>query len=257
MAKNYKSISKNAQRDSQILAFLEENGHATVNELCKNLYVSEATMRRALSNLARKGLINRTHGGAELLKTFSHAGPFSSRILLNAAAKRDIARKAATLVPDGSLVILDQSSTCYHLAEALMDKRDLTVVTNNLEIAQLLSSTNFEVRVSGGQLCNASRICMVGEDAQQLFLNICADFAFFSSRSLSKDGIISDCNRDEVNVRIAMFKHAKYKVFLCDSSKFSSTSGYIQSHLQDVDILISEDNTAATLAHRFPSLKCL
>ena len=70
-----RKISKNAQRDSQILAILEENGTCTVHELCDKLYLSEATMRRSLSELARKGLINRTHGGAELLKTFSSASP--------------------------------------------------------------------------------------------------------------------------------------------------------------------------------------
>ena len=257
MANQVKEVSRDAKRDSQILSILEENGHTSVHDLCQKLYLSEATMRRALSSLARKGLIHRTHGGAELLKTFSPAGPFSSRILLNSSAKRDIARKAASLVPDGSIIFLDQSSTAFHLADALTEKKDLTVITNNLEIAQLLATTNFHVHVSGGHLCSSSRVCLAGEDAHQIFLNICADFVFFSTRSLSEDGIISDCSRDEVNVRNAMLKHAKRRVFLCDSSKFTSTAGYIQCSLRDVDMLISEENAAAAFAERFPNVECL
>lgn len=257
MAKTATDNTKSVQRDQQVLAILEENGLTSVHELCEKLYLSEATVRRCLSSLARKGLIHRTHGGAELLKTFTNAGPFSSRIHQNAAAKRSIAQKAAGLVPNGSIVFLDQSSTCLHLAEALKDKQDLTVVTNNIAIASLLSTTNFEVHLSGGYLCDKARVCLVGADSHQIFLNICADFVFFSTHSLSSDGIATDCNREEINVRNAMLKNAKCKVLLCDSSKFNSTAGFIQCALQDLDMLISEEHTAEAYAHRFPGMKCL
>lgn len=257
MATKTKEISKNTQRDSQILAILEANGTCSVHELCEKLYLSEATMRRALSTLARKGLINRTHGGAELIKTYNRASPFNNRVMLNAAAKRDIARKAADMVPDGSIVSLDQSSTCYHLAEALMKKKDLTVVTNNLAIAMLLTQSSFRVHVSGGKLHNSNRLCLAGEDAHGIFEEICVDFAFFSTFSVSSDGIVSDVSRDAINIRNAMLKYAKCKVFLCDSSKFNSTAGYIQCTLRDLDMLISEENTSSVFADRFPKLKLL
>lgn len=257
MATKTKENSKNTQRDSQILAILEENGTCSVHELCEKLYLSEATMRRSLSSLARKGLINRTHGGAELPKIYHRTSPFRNRVILNAAAKRDIARKAAAMVPNGSIVFLDQSSTCYHLAEALMEKKELTVVTNNLEIALLLTQTKFRVQISGGTLHMDNRLCLAGEDAHRIFEEICADFVFFSTFSLSSDGIISDVSRDAINIRKSMFKYAKRKVFLCDSSKFKSTSGYIQCTLRDVDTLISEENTSSVFADRFPGLELL
>ena len=257
MTKQIRSAPKNTQRDMQILEILEQNGPTSVHELCKRLYLSEATMRRSLSDLARRGLINRTHGGAELLKTYTRAGPFSNRMILNAAAKRDIARKAASIVPPGSIVFLDHSSTCYHLAEALMEKRDLTVVTNNLEIALLLSQTKFHVHISGGRMHQSTRMSLVGEDAHGIFEEMYADFVFFSTFSLSSDGIVSDVGRDGVNIRKAMFKHAKQKVFLCDSSKFNKTAGYIQCTLGDVDMLISEEDKSSVFADRFPGLKLL
>lgn len=257
MAKQVNATPKTTQRDSQILEILEQNGPTSVHELCKKLYLSEATVRRSLSELANKGLINRTHGGAELRKTLNRASSFNNRVILNAAAKRDIARKAASIVPAGSIVFLDQSSSCYHLAEALMKKRGMTVVTNNLEIALLLSQTNFRIYLSGGMLNMDNRLCLTGEDAHSIFEEICADFVFFSTFSLSSDGIVSDVGRDGVNIRKTMFKHAKCKVFLCDSSKFDRTAGYIQCTLGDLDMLISEEDKSSVFAGRFPGLKLL
>lgn len=257
MATKTKEISKNIQRESLILSILEENGTCSVHELCEKLYLSEATMRRSLSSLARRGLINRIHGGAELPKIYHRAGPFRNRVVLNAAAKRDIAHKAAAMIPNHSIVSLDQSSTCYHLAEALMEKKGLTVVTNNLEIALLLTQTKFRVLVSGGTMHMDNRLCLAGEDANRIFEEICADYAFFSTFSLSSDGIVTDVSRDAINVRNAMLKYAKCKVFLCDSSKFDSTAGYIQCTLRDLDVLISEEDTSSVFADRFPGLMLL
>ena len=248
---------KERTRDQQVLDILKENGHTTVHTLCRTLYLSEATVRRCLADLERRGLIQRTHGGAALPDNYTHAGPFRSRITQNASAKRQIAEKAAALVPGGSIVFLDQSSTSYYLAEKLKEKSALTVVTNSIEIAACLAQTDFQVLVSGGQLCADARMCLVGADAHRTFQQINADFVFFSTRSLSADGVISDCNRDEINVRSAMLQNAACRVFLCDSSKFGTSSGYVQCTLADIDMLISEGNNARQYAERYQQLKML
>lgn len=246
-----------AQRDRELMDILRERGNTSVQDLSKLLYASEATIRRILSDLESKGLIRRTHGGAELFENFTHVASFRSRIRLNASAKREIAQKAAALVFDGSIVFLDQSSTAYYLAEELMKKSGLIVVTNNIEIAVLLSQTSFEVFVSGGHLCGETRTCLVGDDSHRIFHEINADFAFFSARSLSEDGMISDCNRDEIFVRNAMLKNTKCSVFLCDSSKYGSTSGFRQCSLSDLDVLISEGCHSGQFAQTHQHLQLL
>lgn len=245
---------KERARDQQVLDILKEQGHTSVHTLCQTLYLSEATVRRCLAGLERRGLIRRTHGGAALLENYTHASPFRSRIILNSAAKREIAEKAASLVPDGSIVFLDQSSTSYYLAEKLKEKSALTVVTNNIEIAACLSQTDFHVLLSGGHLCCDARMCLVGADAHTIFQQVNADFVFFSTRSLSADGVLSDCNREEINVRNAMLQNAERRVYLCDSSKFGTSSGYVQCKLSDVDILISEGDAARQYAHQVKTL---
>ncbi len=244
-------------REKEILHTLEGMGCVSVHELSEKLYTSESTIRRILGSLEHRGLIRRTYGGAELIEKHTHASVFSDRFRENMVSKQEIARKAAAIVPEGSTVFLDQSSTSYFLAAELAKKKQLTIVTNNIEIASLLAQTDLEVYVCGGQLSREIRMCLIGEDAKRLFLNMNADFVFFSAHSLSEDGIISDWNREETGVREAMMINAACKVFLCDSSKFGSRSRYHQCALADLDILISEGNNARQFAHCSDTLKLL
>jgi len=245
------------EREQELMQLLRATGYLSVQELSQRLYTSQSTVRRILAALEAKGQIRRTYGGAEPQEHYSQADPFRTRTKSHTAAKREIAEKAAALVPDGSVVFLDQSSTAYYLAEALQEKKGLTVVTNNLEIAGRLSQTDFEVFVSGGHLSRQMRMCLVGEDAHRIFRDIHADFAFFSAFALSEDGIISDCNREEVCIRSTMLENAKCRVFLCDSSKFGCRSGYRQCTLSDVDVLISDGSSASPFALRCENLRVL
>ncbi len=231
------------EREQEVLQRLRESGHLSVRQLSQQLYTSESTVRRILAQLERKGLVRRSYGGAESVESYNHVAAFRSRAQENRTSKEEIARKAASMVTDGSIVFLDQSTSAYHLAAELRKKKALTVVTNNVEIAALLSQTDFEVYVSGGRLSRQMRMCLVGEDAHRIFHDIHADFAFFSARSLSGDGLVSDCDRDEICVRNAMLNNARCRVFLCDSSKFDSRSGYRQCHLSELDVMVCEKDT--------------
>ena len=245
------------EREQEILEALREKGNMSVRQISERLYTSESTIRRILANLEQKGLVRRSYGGAELVESHNHVATFRSRARLNIAAKVEIANKAAALVSDGSIVFLDQSTSSYHLASVLRKKRNLTIITNNVEIAALLAQTDFEVYLSGGRLSKQMRMCLVGEDAHRIFQEINADFAFFSARSISADGVISDCDRDEICVRKAMLQNAKCRVFLCDSTKMNSKSGYRQCSLADLDVLISEGNAGFEAFEKFDSIKIL
>ena len=229
------------EREKEILAILEDKGHASVQQLSQILYTSESTIRRILVDLDRKGQIRRSYGGAELIQVQHQVDQFHSRLRQNSHAKKIIAEKAAALVPEGSIIFLDQSTSSYHLASALMEKKRLTIVTNNLGIAGLLSGTDFEIILSGGRLGRQVRTCLVGEDSHRIFQEFYGDFAFISACSVSEDGVVSDCDREEILVRKAMLDNAKTKVFLCDSSKFGNRSAYRQCHLSELDMMVSED----------------
>lgn len=233
------------EREREIITILSENnGFISVKELCLKLYASESSVRRDLSVLESRGIIRRTHGGAELVNNFSKVAAFSKRSHHNSEAKRAIAKKAATLINDGNVIFLDQSSTSFYLANEIMNNNTLTVITNNIEILSLMSDTGIKTLSSGGVLYSENRVCLVGEDAEYIFKNSFADIMFFSVKSLAEDGGLWDPSREEVLVRGAMLQNAAKKVFLCDSEKFGTRSTYKQCTLDDVDVLISENDGA-------------
>lgn len=245
------------EREQEVLAILQSTGYITVKALSQQLYTSESCIRRTLAGLAAKGQVRRSYGGVELLSSHTNVTSFGARTHQNAAAKLSIAKKAAPLVKDGSIVFLDGSSTAFYLAGQLLHKTALTVVTNNTEILDLLAQASFTVYCSGGRLSDTNRTCLVGPDAQRSFTGIYAQYAFFSSNALSEDGVITDCTREEVAVRETILQNAQKKIFLCDSSKFGTVSVYRQCDLTQVDVLISEDDRARQFASRFPGLEVL
>lgn len=235
---------KNERKREIIHILKNENGFITVKELCEKLYASESSIRRDLTALENRGVIKRTYGGAELVTNFSNVISFDKRSHHNIDAKRMIAKKASGLIKDGNIIFLDQSSTSFYLANEIINKNSLTVITNNIEILYLLSNSGIKAVSSGGFLSPQNRNCLIGPDAHSIFENTYADIAFFSTKSLSAEGTISDCTREEVLLRNSMLKNATKKVFLCDSEKFDTRSAYIQCTLSDVDFLISESEDA-------------
>jgi len=238
------------EREQEIIDILKKtNGFVSVKSLCEKLYTSESSIRRDLTTLSQKGIVRRTHGGAELINNFSNISSFSIRSHYNMEAKKVIAKKASALVKDGSTIFLDQSSTAFFLASELINNSTITIVTNNIEIISLVSHTKLNLISSGGTLSHENRMCLLGNDAQYIFENVYADFMFFSTKSLTKDGTIWDFSRDEVIIRNAMLKNAKEKVFLCDSEKFYTQSAYKQCDLSDIDYLVSENEKAKEFSH--------
>ena len=207
------------ERQQQIYEQLNEQGYTTVKKLSRLLYTSESSIRRDLAAMERLGLVRRSYGGAELSAGRNPVIPFDTRSYEHAAQKRRIAEKAVALIREGDVIFLDQSSTCYFLAQALTRFKSLTVVSNNLEILSLLSHTSLTVIASGGVVSKVNNNCLLGGGAQRCFEEIYADWMFFSANALSLEGVVTDCTAEEVELRRMMMKNAAKTVFLCDSTK--------------------------------------
>lgn len=247
----------NKEREQEILNILRvQGGFVTTKSLCAQLFASESSVRRDLKSLEGKGLVRRAYGGAEPTTGTQNIVTFNHRTRQNEEAKRAIAKKAVSLIHDGDVIFLDQSSTAFYLARELMRKK-LTVVTNNIEILMLLSDSNLHVVSTGGYLSEANKMCLIGGDAVETFNNIFAAVAFFSARGISDDGIISDYDRDEVLVRNTMLQNAGKKVFLCDSSKYGQLASYKQCHLKELDVMISEGESASAFGDKVPGVTLL
>ena len=230
---------ENMQRQQQILNYLLENHFASIDEIAKRIYVSGATVRRDLQKLEQKGFVKTVYGGVVLTEYYNEIVPVSLRDKKNAAAKETIAIEAAKLIHDNETIILDSSSTARRICRYIKNRKNLTVVTNNLRICEELKDTNITLYCTGGAHMRRHD-CFMGHYAEEFLKQISADKLFFSSQGLSVDGDIVDCSEEEIALRKVMLSRASKKFFLCDSSKFGKSYPFILCNAEDVTGIISD-----------------
>ena len=191
-------------------------------------------------------LIKRTHGGASIFNTMNQAVPLNSRMSKNITEKRQIAKKAATLLHDGQSVMLDGSSTAGFMVPYIAKHKDMLVFTNNMLTA--INAVNYGIATHciGGFSVDCSAV-LSGAQAYRTIAELHPDILFFSSKSLSRAGVISDPVSEESYIRSLMLENAKFSVFLCDSEKFDSESLYALTTVDKID--------ACVFDKPFPELK--
>lgn len=227
------------ERLDRILALLRDKQTATVKSLAVQLYASEATVRRDLNELEKRGLVKRVHGGVVLLDSANRELPLYVREQQNVEAKRIIAGKAAHYLLDGQVIFLDASSTVMFLIKYLESFQSLTIITNGLKTAQELSTLNHKVYCTGGLMLHNSS-AYVGDFAADFVRHFNADLFFFSSRGVTEDGRITDESSEETNIRRVMFAQSRQRIFLCDKSKIGKTYCYNLCHTNQTDAFITD-----------------
>ena len=227
------------ERLELILNHLREKQTASVRTLAARLYVSEATVRRDLNELERRGLVRRLHGGVMLVEGAIHELPLVMREQQHVDAKQRIAQQAVRYLHDGQTLFLDASSTVMSIVRHLEGFRDLTVITNGQHTARQLSMLSHKVYCTGGLLLHNS-FAYIGEYAIEFVRRFNADICFFSSRGISEDGRITDAHGEETQVRKAMMEQSRMRIFLCDHSKVGPVYSYNLCHVSQIDHWISD-----------------
>lgn len=226
-------------RRQSILQILEERRSATIRELAESVYTSEASVRRDLEALEIEGYVRRVYGGAVLAKSGNHITPVDLRDGEHAAAKNEIAKRAAEMIPDGSTILFDASSTTRRIAKYLDGKRDLRIFTNNLRLFEELVGCDAQVFCTGGSY-NRQNHAFVGPIAERTVGSVYADFFFFSSQGISEEGEITDVSEEETSLRRVMLTRAKRRIFLCDASKIGIRRDFVVCHKEDVDEIVCD-----------------
>ena len=156
-----------------------------------------------------------------------------------AAAKAVMGRQAAELVSDGMVLLLDASTSAFHLIPYLSEKKELIVVTSGAKTALALAEAGICTYSTGGRMLIHS-FSYVGSQAERFLADINADLAFFSCRGLSDDGEISDSSVEEVNLRRVMISRSRKSYLLCDGSKFGKTYFYTLCRADSLAGVISD-----------------
>ncbi len=171
-------------RAEAILALLERVGRVTVSELTRQLNVSAVTVRKDLESLEQRAMLRRVRGGAVGIAS-ADEGSFDMRLRQGRSVKRAIAAVVAETVGNGDIIAMDASTTCYYLAEMLLERRDLIVITNGLKTATLFLEKSSAMVVMPGGVLRRSAGSMVGQFGDVLAARGTIDKGFFGVKGLS------------------------------------------------------------------------
>lgn len=232
-----------SERQKQILKIITENTYISVNELATRTFTSPSSIRRDLTYLENNGLVNRSYGGVSLPEISGRVAGFYNRVTKNIKEKRIIAQKASSFLRDGQSILLDSSTTASFMIPYIARLDTAVVFTNNLETAISLIKQGICTHCIGGESINGS-VSLGGSQTYKALKDIHVDIMFFSSQSLSKNGLISDSTEQENFARHIMLKQADKTVFLCDSTKFNTTSLYALESLDIIDFAVFDKDFA-------------
>lgn len=227
------------ERQEAILKILERKKNASVRELARELFTSEASIRRDIEALEGRGIVKRVYGGVLLSRYENDIVPISLRDSDHSATKEDIARQAAALIHDGDTIIMDASSTVRRIVKYISHCRNIKIITNNLRIFSDYGDSNIQLYCTGGTY-NSSNHAFMGPAAEQYLRTVSADYMFFSSQGISEDGTISDASEEETALRQIMLERAQKQFFLCDSSKFGMRRMFSLCNKDDITGIISD-----------------
>ncbi len=221
-------------RHPEILEIARSVGKVTVEELSQHFGVAVQTIRRDLSDLAASGHLERVHGGAVYPSGTVNIG-YDERRILNKDAKRAIAEACASNIPNNVSIFLNIGTSTEAVAEELLHHKNLMVVTNNMNVANILArNTDCEILVTGGKLRRADG-GLVGNLATSTIRQFKFDIAVIGCSALDNEGDIMDYDIHEVAVSQAILRRSRKTFLVSDHTKFTRTAPVLIASLKNIN----------------------
>ena len=230
------------ERKQAIIDLMKKRKKITVLELSEYFSSSPGTIRNDLQALENRGLLKRTHGGAMSPDQISFEHKAVEKEVLHLAEKKAIAKLALTMIYDGDTIALDTGTTTMELAKLLAVKKNLIVVTNDLEIAlELEKQENTTVIMIGGTV-RRNFHCTFGAQSMAALSEIRVDKTFIAANGVSIENGITTPNIDTAEVKRELVRISGETILLCDSSKIGRISFMRIAELSDMNILITDQH---------------
>jgi DeoR/GlpR family transcriptional regulator of sugar metabolism len=227
-------------RRQQIIAFLRQRKQATVLELSRRFGVSEATIRRDLQQLDGGGLIQRVHGGALAIERSAPEPSVLQRMVENQDEKRAIGSTAAGLVKDGDTVFLGSGTTTLEVARALAQRQNLTIVTNALNIANVLTGNSEMTLIVLGGLLRQSELSLIGHITDQSLKELHTDKVIMGVRGISaQHGLTNDYLPETLTDR-AIMALAPEIIVVADYTKLGRVSTAWVASISSIHTLVTD-----------------
>ena len=228
------------ERRNKILAILQKESRVVVSDLSKIYNVSEETIRRDLEKLEKEGFAKKAYGGAIINESVNADLPLTVRKKANVLNKQKIAEIVHSIIQDGDHIMIDASSTAVYIAKQLKDKKNLTIITNSIEILVELSDVvGWKVLSTGGVMKEGS-LSLVGYQTEKMLHSFHVDKAIVSCKGVDIEKGITDSNEMEAHIKKLMLDSANMKILAIDNSKFDKISFTKIGDLSDVDMIITD-----------------
>jgi ribose transport system substrate-binding protein len=233
------------ERRQRILVLLRERPGIRVPELAGLFSVSEGTIRNDLRALEKAGELTRVRGGAVVRDGRDFISPaFGARTEVNANAKKRIARWAAEMVEDGDSVLLDSSSTVFHIASFLLDRSNLTVITNGIEVAYALAENPTHTIILIGGVLRPDRALTVGHLGEKILENLHIKTALVSCSGFSVETGLTQVDLQEAQLKSRMIASVGRVVALIDSTKFGKVDLTPFATVEQVSHILTDSDLA-------------
>lgn len=228
-----------SQRQQEIVALVKEKGFVSIDELVDYFKVTPQTIRRDLNQLADAKKVKRLHGGAGSGSSTVNA-PYQSRKIMHLAEKERIAQLIAQSIPNGSSLFINIGTTTETIARALLNHKDLRIVTNNIHVASILSAKqDFTVIIAAGEVRHRDG-GIVGEATSEFISQFQMDYGIIGISGISHDGVLLDFDYREVKVAQAIIDHSQHVFLAADNSKFGRSAMVRLGAINQIDALFTD-----------------
>jgi DeoR family transcriptional regulator, glycerol-3-phosphate regulon repressor len=226
-------------RHRQIIEIVQQRGFVSSEELARTFGVTAQTVRRDLTKLGGEGEICRHHGGASLASSTQNID-YSERQELSTPEKRAIAELTARHIPNHSSLFINIGTTTEALARALLGHEDLRIITNNLNVAQIMvRNRSFTVMVTGGTVRNRDG-GIVGQSACDMIGEFRVDYGIIGISGIDEQGTLLDFDYDEVRAARAIIRNSRATYLLADHTKFTRHPMVRMASLSEVSALFTD-----------------
>ena len=228
------------ERRNAILEKLQAERRVVVSELSQIYKVSEETIRRDLEKLENDGFVIKSYGGAVSNENANVDLPFNIRKKRNVISKQKIAEVISSRIKDGTSIMLDASSTAVYIAKALKERKNLTLITNSIEILiEMFDTPNVNVLSTGGAMREGS-FALVGPQTDKMLKSYHVDVAIVSAKGFDLETGMTDTEELHANNKKTMLHAGREKVLAVDSSKFGKTAFTEIGTLEDISMVVTD-----------------
>jgi DeoR family glycerol-3-phosphate regulon repressor len=234
------------ERHEKIRQHVLNKGYVTIDYLAAEFNVTPQTIRRDINSLSEEGLVNRYHGGAGLSSSTENL-EYNKRKVLCLKEKQQIAKMVADRIPYNTSLFINIGTTTEAIANALCNHQRLSVITNNLNVASILSGNeNFEIIVAGGMVRHRDG-GIIGPLTIDFIQQFRVDYGIIGISGIDLDGTLLDFDYREVRAARAIIDNTR-KVFLAaDHTKFGRNAMVRLGHIGEIDELFTDSSPPAAL----------